>query len=74
MVIRGKSDAVRTLLRDFVLGEFGGHERAALDVACLDFGEVLPLFGQVVLRENSSHRAEEVSRALPRAPWLATNS
>jgi hypothetical protein len=40
------------LLRCLVLGEFVGREFAALDVACVDFRKMLPLFGQVVFHKN----------------------
>jgi hypothetical protein len=47
-----------TLLCCLVFGELCGREFAALDVACVDLRKVLPLLGQVVLRENGGHRAD----------------
>src|SRR6202022_1750463 len=46
------------LFRCLVLSEVVGREFAAWDVACVDFGELLPLFRQVVLRKNGRHRAD----------------
>ncbi len=41
-----------------MLGELSGREFAALDVACVDLRKMLPLFRQVIQRENRGHRAD----------------
>ena len=40
------------LLRRFVLGELRGRELTGLNVAFIQFRVMLPLFGQVIQREN----------------------
>jgi hypothetical protein len=54
----GESEALQLagffypLLRCLVFGELCGREFATLDVACVDFRKMLPLFGQVVFHKN----------------------